>query len=426
MHVKLKIFIKIFTLLWILSCSISASLAQGLDNIGEFNHHPLIRTILLHRSGWDLSVPVISLAEEEELEFRFDYLNEPGQNFSYAIDACTYDWKPSSISEHEYLEGFNDVSMYDYEPSRNTTQYFTHYLARIPNEELKIIHSGNYRLRVYDSSMPDSILISRRFAVLDQKVEITGRVNKPDYENQELEIRVNLKNLPVSDPFEEIKVVVIKNYDWNNRVAVNSRPVYRNGMLHFNMPGQIEARGGNEFRQVDTKDTRFISNGVENIEYRAPHFVFILKPENLKQYDPYFSEKDLNGRSFYEIPDARDRHLDADYVKVIFRLRSEQALGSDVYIYGALTDWETDTANYMIYQPDEGYYERELLLKQGLLNYAYTLRDFNTSMIDFNITEGNHSETENDYLVFVYYRGITDDYDELVGYEVINSQGKTE
>jgi hypothetical protein len=40
------------------------------------------------------------------------------------------------------------------------------------------------------------------------------------------------------------------------------------------------------------------------------------------------------------------------------------------------------------------------------------------------MTEGNHSETENDYLIFVYYRSQTDDFDRLVGYTVVNSTNK--
>ena len=36
-------------------------------------------------------------------------------------------------------------------------------------------------------------------------------------------------------------------------------------------------------------------------------------------------------------------------------------------------------------------------------------------------TEGNHYETENDYIILVYYHGTTSRYDKLIGYQIANS-----
>jgi hypothetical protein len=105
-------------------------------------------------------------------------------------------------------------------------------------------------------------------------------------------------------------------------------------------------------------------------------------------------------------------------------LRCNVPLGSEVYLYGALTGWSANKSNIMIYDFDELAYKKTLRLKQGYYNYAYATRDLNSKYLQFDLTEGNHSETENDYLVFVYFRGNTDDFDRLVGYTVINSTGK--
>lgn len=395
--------------------------ARDAEEMKEFCYHPKIRTVLFFRSGWELSMPVILLNEEESLEFRFDYMGEPELDMSYAVANCTYDWQLNNMSEHYYLEGFNDVPLFDYQPSRNTNVYFTHYAANLPNDDLQITRSGNYVLRVFESSDPDSVILQRRFAIVDRRVEIMADIHRPDREHQELMMKIDLKNLRPTDPIEDIKVVIIKNYDWNNKVTIRSKPVLRDHVLHYDMPYQIITKGGNEFRHVDTKDPDFVAIGVDNIAYNSPYYCFYLLPEKLRQFSPYFSDRDLNGRSFYEIPDAQDRHLDADYVRVFFKLESMRPLGSEVYIYGALTNWKTDTSNYMIYNSEEGIYEAELTLKQGMLNYQYALRDYDSQTLDFDITEGNHAETENDYLIFVYYRGIMSDFDELVGYKVVNT-----
>jgi hypothetical protein len=136
------------------------------------------------------------------------------------------------------------------------------------------------------------------------------------------------------------------------------------------------------------------------------------------------TSKDLNGRFFIEIPDAFDRHTESDYVEVHFTLQAQQLLGTDVYIYGALTGWNSDESNFMIYNSDKQAYEKTLLLKQGYYNYAYATRDYNSSELSFDLTEGNHAETENDYLIFVYLRGTMSDFDRLVGFTIVNSTDK--
>lgn len=392
----------------------------------EICSHPKVKTILFYRSGWDLSMPVIYLNEDETLEFRFDYLDRPEIDFGYSIKNCTYDWQINDIPEHYYLTGFNDASLDNYEPSRNTTSYFTHYSLIIPNEDIKILTSGNYILTVYDRNDPSKIIITRRFCIAEKKSEISGRVKMPDDQNQELSLQIEIGQLGSTNPLSEIKIVILKNYSWHNAVKINTPPLLRDNFLFLDMPYQIIAQGGNEFRFFDTKSTKYDSERVDHIDYRPPVFCFVLKPDEVKQYSPYFTSTDLNGRYYVEIPDADDRHLDSDYVEVEFSLFCPQPFGSDVYIYGALTNWITDESNFMIYNPDKQTYEKTMLLKQGYYNYAYATRDFNKKTISFDLTEGNHSETENDYLVFVYFRKNTEDIDRLVGFTVINSKGKTE
>ena len=414
-------FTLLMPVLFLFSLYSSDLAGQAEESAEEICNDENIKTILLYRAGWDLSMPVLIMDEDESLELHFDYLGEPQEDYSYSVINCTYDWKINPIPEHYYLDGFNDIPVYDYHPSRNTTRYFTHYTARIPGDDLQITGTGNYLLKVYKNNDPDSIAFTRRFAVARKTTDIIARVNRPDNENQELMLQIDLGKLRLTNPLEEVKIVILKNYDWNNLVNINSGPLLQDNWLHLDMPYQILSPGGNEFRYADTKSTKFISERVDRIEYDVSEFNFYLKPDELKQYEPYFYSADLNGRSFYEIPDAHDRHLESDYVKVHFILESPQSLGTDLYIYGALTDWRTGENNYMTYNPDRQAYEKTLLLKQGLLNYWYVTRDYNTNVLMSDITEGNHAETENDYLIFIYLRKTMSDRDQLVGFTIVNS-----
>jgi hypothetical protein len=370
-------------------------------------------------------MPVIFLNEEETLSLHFDYLGKPLTDYSYSIMNCDHDWKINDISDHQFMEGFNDVPIFDYYPSRNTTRLFTHYEITIPNEEIKILQSGNYLVKVYESADPDKIIFTRRFCIAERKTVITAQIKRPDESHQEILLTIDLNELELVNPLAEIKIAVIKNYNWNDLINISSPPLLRNNILYLDMPYQIYAKGGNEYRYFDSKSTKFISERVEYIDYQAPDFHFYLKTDQLKQFDPYFTSTDLNGRFFVEIPDAHDRHTESDYVYVHFELESEQVFDADVYVYGALTDWKTDENNFMVYNYNKKAYQKSLLLKQGYYNYSYAIRDFNQSDLNFDITEGNHAETENDYLVFVYMTKNMRDFDRLVGYAIFNSTGQS-
>jgi hypothetical protein len=385
---------------------------------------PHIKTILLYRTGWDLSMPVIYMDENEKLNLDFDYLDTLAGNYSYSVINCTYDWKINDMGEHDYLVGFNDVPINEVSQSLNTTRSFTHFSATFPNEDLRIVKSGNYLVRVYRNGEPDKVLFTRRFCIAERLININAQVKRPDNENQELRLEIDFGNLQLENPLNELKVLVIKNYDWNSKIDIATSPLLRDNTLNFDMPYQIMSPGGNEFRYFDIKSVKFISERVGHIDFQNPNYHVFLKPDEAKQFKPYLTSKDLNGRYYIDASDARNRYEEADYVYVHFILNASQPFGSDVYIYGALTNYRTDESNFMTYNIEKSAYEKTLLLKQGYYNYAYATRDFNKKKIDFDLTEGIHAETENDYAVFVYLKRAMSDFDRLVGFKIINSTGE--
>ena len=86
-----------------------------------------------------------------------------------------------------------------------------------------------------------------------------------------------------------------------------------------------------------------------------------------------------------------------------------------MYISGNLNNWAFDKNNLMTYNPVNKAYEASILLKQGWYNYEYVfLKDGETNGTASQF-EGSHYETENDYLVLVYYRNPRDRYDRVIG-----------
>ena len=45
-------------------------------------------------------------------------------------------------------------------------------------------------------------------------------------------------------------------------------------------------------------------------------------------------------------------------------------------------------------------------------------------VLDFSRFEGNNRFAENDYTIFVYYKAVADNYEQLIGLEIVNSLRK--
>ncbi|HHU35332.1 MAG TPA: DUF5103 domain-containing protein, partial [Bacteroidetes bacterium] len=75
----------------------------------------------------------------------------------------------------------------------------------------------------------------------------------------------------------------------------------------------------------------------------------------------------------------------------------------------------------MEYDESREEYTKSLLLKQGWYNFQYVLVDAQ-GKTDELMFEGSHYETENDYLIIVYYRNPRERYDRIIGYQSIKSR----
>ena len=75
----------------------------------------------------------------------------------------------------------------------------------------------------------------------------------------------------------------------------------------------------------------------------------------------------------------------------------------------------------MKYNYEKRCYEKSLLLKQGGYDYAYVTRARESEKGTMNTIEGDYWETENEYIVYVYYRSFNDQSDRLIGKKIIRT-----
>lgn len=409
----------------------------GLTNnaFGENGEQPLgngvfrkeIRTVEFFREGWEFSLPVLELGTDQRLILKFDELSEGVTNFFYTITHCDAEWYQSRIVPSEYMEGFVENPLNDFTSSANTTVKYINYQLKLPNDQVRLLVSGNYLLSVFDTQNKNTHVLTRRFYVLEPASEIQGEVKKSSFEgyrgrDQEIEFTVDYSKLNIQDPRTELKAVLMQNARTDN-CLMNLKPsTVRNNQLIYGFDHECIFPGGNEFRNFDTKNLRANGSGVAQIEFKDPSYQVILRTDQTRRLSDYLTESDLNGRYLIKNDNANDADLESDYILVHFSLEMAEPLGGgNIYVFGSLSDWKCLPTNKMGWNYELKRYEASLTLKQGFYDYQYVLIQNGENKIDETVLEGSHVETENDYQVFVYHHGFSARYDKLIGFRAFNS-----
>jgi len=397
----------------------------------NISYRNTIQTVLLFRQGWELSYPIINLNTTEKLELSFDDLDKDIKNYCYTIIHCDADWQPSDVMPPDYIDGFVENKISDYRYSFNTIVNYTHYDIVFPNEDMKIKISGNYIILVYENFDQSQLVLSRRFSVVEPKVTITANIKRPTIVDlrdccQEVDFSINHASYKISNPYEDLHIVVTQNNRWDNAIR-ELKPVYiKENELDYDFDGAENVfKGLNEFRFFNCQNVNFKAERVDSIYFEKPYTHFVLLPDFKPKRNNYLYHEDINGKRLIKIEMSNSSETEADYVMVHFRLPYDAPISyGNFYITGALSDWNYTNNNLMKYNYAHKSYELEMLLKQGYYNYTYTFVSNNTNQVDGTYTEGSFFETENDYLIYVYQNDYSVRYQKLICVYLGNSLKK--
>jgi len=390
---------------------------------------PTVRTVQLFKDGFELSAPVIELNSKDLLVLRFDDLQADVENLSYTLVHCDAQWKPSDMLPAQYLSGALSDLVPTGRQSYNTLMPYIQYEVSFPNDLMGITRSGNFVVIVYRNGDMKDLVLVRRFLVFEQEVEIDARVlagRQVDQRDitQQLDLIVRHPRLQVMDPFGELHVTILQNMRWDD-ARTGLRPRYvRGSELLYDMPEQALFMGGNEFRNVDLKDLRQMTARVARIEPgtgAGPYDVHLI-PEDRRTIRRYNNQEDLNGRYLVRNDLVDGDPLGADYVNVHFLLPVESPFYEPVYIYGGLSDFQCQERFQMTYDARAKSYTANILLKQGFIDFSFVTLPVHTPVPDITAIEGTHFQTENDYLVLVYFTDPQRRFDRLVGMRFLNSR----
>ncbi len=387
-----------------------------------------IKSVQLTPLDTDNPVPLIELDTREALLLSFDELEGEGDRYNYTVILCNQDWTKSDLDPMEYMGGFTDDTIDDYEYSDRTVIDYVHYELELPNEDVNWTKSGNYLLVVYDDD--DNLLLTKRFMVVSPVLIAGVRDSKPTNAAkirtyQEFDFEVNNEISQLKNPQKFLTASVLQNGRWDNALT-GIPPAYVLGdRIVFDYQDQITFRAGKEFRLFDTRSLRFPGTGVEEVLFpEGKPYEAILFPDFIRNDQSYLQQVDFNGEYFIINDDSPNSNagVAAEYTNVFFTLKTGTPFyGDDVYVLGAFNDWRCDRASKMIYNDVVNGYVAKILLKQGVYDYAYaTLPSDEKKTINrddiFKKIEGDSYQTENSYLFLFYYRPLGARYDDLIGY----------
>ncbi len=389
-----------------------------------------IKTVQMYREGFELSNPIWEMGEETQLVFKFDDLSGEVKDYYYTVIHCDADWNESFIPQSDYIDGFPENPLDDFARSFNTSFDYINYRLYLPNDNMQFKLSGNYALVVYENGNKEDIILSKRFYVVEPRVDVEGTVRRATLdafkgENHEVDFTIFHENLPIENPQQEVKVVIMQNNRWDNAIR-DLKPIFiRNRALIYDYNRENVFVAGNEFRYFDNRTNRVNGENVLATDYHRPYFHKTLMSDEIRTNKRFFEYTEMNGNFVVESQDQEvdDFDTECDYTFVHFSLPLESVLlGGTVNVFGALNYWNANKTNEMTWNFDTSAYELTLLLKQGYYNYMYVYVPQGSAVADHKNLEGSFWQTENDYQIFVYFREIAGRYDQLVGYRQLNSK----
>lgn len=394
----------------------------------NFNFSENIKSIRLTRAGFDQSYPYMDL-NGDQLILSFDDLKDESEIYTIRFLHCNIDWTPSPLNESEYIEGFYSNEIIDIESSHNTIHHYYHYRYKFPNEDVQFTKSGNYVLMISDIN--ERIVFSKRFQVYSDQTIIEGKTVRPNnpkyqYNDQALSFSVNLNNLEVDNVLQNLKVIAVQNYRWDNSIWEFKPTFIKDNLIEFKQTNGNHFSGLKEYRYVDIRSLYHHDGKLSNFKTTATSNEAVLFDDEVRSYKSYIHLEDLNGRFTLVNRDQVNPDNESDYIDVYFTLPYENDLFEDegLFILGHFNNFQPSDKYRMAYDLENKKYIGKIRLKQGYYEYLYGLYNFKSKEIDYGFIEGNSPETENDYLLFVYLHNQFENYDQLIGIKILNTINK--
>ena len=393
---------------------------------------PNIKTVRFLQEDNLLDYPVVELNSPQRLVLSFDDLDGDAKNYFYKVIHCNSDWTPSEqFSAIDYIDGFEEGRIFDWQSSAGVRgPSYTHYRLTLPNDDLRWTKSGNYILKVYEDGDESKLIFTRRFMVFERifKPALTLRRSAtPPYSatHHELMLKIQHGGFSIQNPATDVRVAILQNGRWDNAIYNPEANQYARDHINYDWQGRLVFEAGKDFRPLDLRSINYRSLQMQTLIVEGQRIETDLFIDQGRASSPNNSIDDINGNFIVQTHDFQDVNLQGSYLTVHFRLDAPKRTDGDYYIFGGLTDWQPNSDYRLRYDEEEGRYRATVQLKNGFYNYYYAFfPDYSSGLTyraDISHIEGNSYESENNYLVLVYYRPFGSRYEQLAGIGRMNS-----
>lgn len=383
-----------------------------------------IKTVTFVQNGSNV-VPIFELGSVFELQFDDLFGNEA--NYYFEVTHCDYNWKPTDIPKTDYIRGFDNQRITDYSNSFNTLQVYSHYRLAFPNQftnQLRI--SGNYMLKILNEDR--EVVFSRKFILYEEHSTVAAQVKRSrtvsniDYK-QNLDFSIVSNDIVFQTPLQNVKVLLLQNGDFNTSIK-NIVPQYTLGnQLVYKYDKETQFWAGNEFLYFENKDIRAANNNVGKVGSNNDIYNSYLYTNQARGNQIYTLYQDVNGNFVVKNINGSNNEIEADYAWVYFTLSAPafRSSSKDIYITGMFNNYSLTPEYKMDYNTDKGVFEKAVMIKQGFTNFEYKIAD-KKGVVDYeNAVDGNFYQTENEYIILVYYKQSSDRYERVIGKGNANS-----
>ncbi|WP_166920490.1 type IX secretion system plug protein [Flavobacterium poyangense] len=383
-----------------------------------------IKTVTFVQNGANV-IPIFELGSSFELQFDDLFGNEA--NYYFDITHCDYNWKPTDIPKADYIRGLDNQRIMDYSNSFNTLQIYSHYRLPFPNQftnQLRL--SGNYILKILNEDK--EVVFSRKFILYEEQSTVTVQVKRSrnlsniDYK-QNLDFAIMSNDIVFQTPLQNVRVLLLQNGDFSTSIK-NIIPQYTLGnQLVYKYDKETQFWAGNEFLYFENKDIRAANNNVGKVGSGGDIYNSFLYTNQARANQIYTLYQDVNGNFVVKNINGSNNEIEADYAWVYFTLSAPtfRSNNKDIYVTGMFNNYSLTPEYKMDYNTDKGVFEKAIMIKQGFTNFEYKIADKKGTIDYENAIDGNFYQTENDYIILVYYKQSSDRYERVIGKGNANS-----
>lgn len=388
----------------------------------EVNPPYHIKTISFVQSNQNI-IPIVQLGDSFQLQF--DDLHATEDIYYYRITHCDYDWKQSQLSINEFLIGFNDQRIINYNNSTNTLQVYSHYSFSLPNKNTQLKVSGNYIISVLNEDR--EVVFSRKLIVYEELVTVPMQVKKArnlrDIEfKHNLDFSIKSTVINFQSPLTNVKVLLMQNGKFSNSIT-NIKPMYTIGNdLIYKYDGETQFWAGNEYLFFENKVIQAANNSISRVNSNSGLYNCFLYTNSPRKNAPYTYFPDINGNFLLKNINADNNDIEADYAWIYFSLDAPSyAANKDIYVTGMFNNYTLSDENKMDFNEKKGIFEKAIMIKQGFTNYNYTVTNKQRKIDEEDAVDGNFYQTEDNYFAIIYYRENNQRYDRIIGKGVASS-----